>query len=90
MKINKEKVLEALSSIESVNREHIYKAICIAHENERISKHCYEIIEDLNLKFLRSTVIDKMEILNFYVVLNKIECVDFCFYQVIILTKELN
>ena len=90
MKINKEKVLEILSSIDNVNREHIYKAICIAHENERISKHCYEIIEDLNLKFLRSTVVDKLEVLNFDVVLNKIECVDFCFYQVIILTKELN
>ena len=90
MKINKEKVLETLSSIGNVNREHIYKAICIAHENERISKHCYEIVEDLNLKFLRSTVLDKMEILNFDVVLNKIECVDFCFYQVIVLTKDIN
>lgn len=90
MKINKAKVLGILSNIESVNREHIYKAICIAHENERISKHCYEIIEDLNLKFLRSTVVDKMEILNFDVVLNEIKCVDFYFYQVIILTKELN
>ena len=90
MKINKEKVLEMLSSIGNVNREHIYKAICIAHENERISKHCYEIVEDLNLQFVRSTVVDKMDILNFDVVLNKIECVDFCFYQVIILTKELN
>ena len=90
MKINKEKVLEILSNIENTNREHIYKAICIVHENERISKHCYEIVEDLNLKFLRSTVVDKLEILNFDVVLNKIECVDFCFYQVIILTKELN
>ena len=55
MKIDKEKVLEILSSIDNVNREHIYKAICIVHENERISKHCYEIVEDLNLKFLRST-----------------------------------
>ena len=90
MKINKEKVLEILSSIDNVNRKHVYKAICIAHENERISKHCYEIIEDLNLKFLRSTVVDKLEILNFDVVLNKIECVDFYFYQTIILTKELN
>ena len=90
MKINKEKVLEALSSIDNVNREHVYKAICVAHENERISKHCYEIIEDLNLKFVRSTVVDKLEILNFDVVLNKIECVDFYFYKVIILTKELN
>ena len=90
MKINKEKVLEILSNIDNVNREHIYKSICIVHENERISKHCYEIVEDLNLKFLRSTVVDKLDILNFDVVLNKIECVDFCFYQVIILTKELN
>ena len=90
MKIDKERVLDVLSSIENANREHIYKAICIAHENERISKHCYEIVEDLNLKFLRSTVVDKLEVLNFDVVLNKIECVDFCFYQVIILTKELN
>lgn len=90
MKINKEKVLEILSNIENTNREHIYKAICIVHENERISKHCYEIVDDLNLKFLRSTVVDKLEISNFDVVLNKIECVDFCFYQVIILTKELN
>ena len=90
MKINKEKVLEILSNIENTNREHIYKAICIVHENERISKHCYEIVDDLNLKFLRSNVVDKLEILNFDVVLNKIECVYFCFYQVIILTKELN
>ena len=90
MKINKEKVLEILSSIDNVNREHVYKAICIAHENERISKHCYEIIEDLNLKFVRSTVVDNLEILNFDVVLNKIECVDFYFYQIIVLTKELN
>ena len=90
MKIDKEKVLEALSDIDNVNREHVYKAICIAHENERISKHCYEIIEDLNLKFLRYTVVDKLEILNFDVILNKIECVNFYFYQAIILTKELN
>ena len=90
MKINKGKVLEILSNIENTNREHIYKAICIVHENERISKHCYEIVDDLNLKFLRSTVVDKLDILNFDVVLNKIECVDFCFYQVIVLTKELN
>ena len=90
MKINKEKVLDMLSNIDSVNREHIYKAICIVHENERISKHCYEIIEDLNLKFVRSIVVDKMEVLNFDIVLNKIECVDFYFYQIIVLTKELN
>ena len=90
MKIDKEKVLYILSSIGNINREHIYKAICIAHENERISKHCYEIIEDLNLRFVRSTVVDKLEILNFDVVLNKIECVDFYFYQIIVLTKELN
>ena len=90
MKIDKEKVLYILLNIDNVNREHIYKAICVAHENERISKHCYEIIEDLNLKFLRSIVVDKMEILNFDVVLNKIECVDFYFYQIVVLTKELN
>ena len=90
MKINKSKVLEMLSSIDDVNREHIYKAICVAHENERISKHCYEIVEDLNLKFLRSTVVDKIEVLNFDVVLNKIKCVDFYFYQIIVLTKEIN
>ena len=90
MKIDKEKVLDILSNIDNVNREHIYRAICVTHENERISKHCYEIIEDLNLRFVRSIVVDKMEVSNFDIVLNKIECVDFYFYQVIILTKELN
>jgi len=90
MKIDKEKVLDILSVIGNVNREHIYKAICVVHKNERISKHFHEIVEDLNLEFLRSTVEDKLEVLNFDVVLNKIECVDFYFYQVIISTKDIN
>lgn len=90
MKIDKEKVLDILSVIGNVNREHIYKAICVVHENERISKHCHEIVEDLNLKFLRSTVEDRLNVLNFDVILNKIECVDFYFYQIIVLTKEFN
>lgn len=90
MKIDKEKVLDLLSNIDNVNREHIYKAICAAHWNERISKHCYEIVEDLNLRFVRVIVADNLDILNFDVVLNKIECVDFYFYQIIVLTKEIN